>query len=459
MMPSAATQEAEGHIGDFLSRLFDGFEREGIDYAVARDYEALPRSLNGRDLDILITDTDYKRAYGILQGIAASLSAKLFSIVQEADTFAWAFVVHCKPPLWGIHIDFLRLRCNNWRGCYFVDETAAMARKVRVGGISTLRSDDIVFMQFCRDIVGRLSLREKYHRAVQDLYHADPATFERELGGIFGRRYAARLAAMCRNGDFGQVGQLSKRLRRAIIVRNLLRRPMQTAKELALYAAWRCAEYVRPNGIIVAIVGSDLAVRRSLTAEVCQEIYRLTRSQARVYRRTPGLLRRLSDERPDETEGGACVAVPPMSRFLQTLPRMFRIPYDALSYVLGYWLLIRPYLGRKCLTAIVDGHLHDFLVDPAQARGVLAKCTAGVVNILVPKPDVIIALASDPPTVDGWQSGRSLEESGQQRGERRGLAEQADTPVWLDTSGSREHAVHDSVRAILGALERRLGKQ
>jgi hypothetical protein len=450
-MASVDTKAAEGHIGEFLSRLVHTFEREGIDYAVARDYESLPHSLNGRDLDILVKDFDYERAYRALLGIAHGLSAVVLKVVQEADTFAWVLVIHCEPPMWGLHIDFLRPRCNNWRGCYFLDETAAMARKVRAEGISTLRSDDIVFMQFCRDIVGRLCLREKYQGPAQRLYFADPVRFERELGAVFGRRHAARLAAVCRDGEFSDVAPLGKRLRRALIVRNLLRTPVQTAKELAVYLAWRCGEYLRPNGIVVAMVGSDHAMRGQLIAEVCRELYRLTRSQPRVYRRSPGLLRGLSGEGCNRREDGAAAAAPSAQLRGGSLLRLCRTASSALAWVFGYWLLVRPYLGRKCLTAIFDGYFDDALNGCSQSRGGLAMCTARVLNIVVPKPEVIISLAADPQAVHGRPPGR-LQEG-------RDLAEQTEHAVWVNTSGSRERAVQDIVRATVGALERRLGWQ
>jgi hypothetical protein len=328
-MPSAETETAEGSVAEFLSRLFHTFEREGIDYAVARDYESLPRTLDGRDLDLLVQDCDFERAYRALLGIADSLEARVFKVVQEADTFAWVFVIHCEPPLWGLHIDFLRPRCNNWRGCYFLDETAAMARKVLSDGISTLRGDDIVFMQLCRDIVGRLCLREKYQEAAQNLYRADPVTFERDLAAVFGRRPAARLAAVCRDGDFRQAAALGRRLRRAIIVRNLLRRPVQTAQELGLYVAWRVGEYLTPNGIVVAVRGADHAARGLLIDAVCRELYRLTRSQARVYRGRSGLLPGRG-ERPGGGEAEASSPMRPAQSLRERLWGACRMSYSAL---------------------------------------------------------------------------------------------------------------------------------
>jgi hypothetical protein len=223
-----------------------------------------------------------------------------------------------------------------------------------------------------------------------------PSYAAAKFGDIFGRRNAAHLAAICREGDFSQIAPLGKRLRRAIIVRNLLRTPAKTAKELALDIARRCGEYLRPNGMVVAILGSNQAIREPLIEEVGQELYQLTRSQARVYRRRPGLRPRLGGEEPDGKENGSAAAAPYAQRRSRLLPSTFRIPYYALDFVFGYWLLVRPYLGRKCLTAIFDGDFDDALTSSSQSRSVLAKCIARVLSIFVPKPDIIISLAADP---------------------------------------------------------------
>jgi hypothetical protein len=69
--------------------------------------------------------------------------------------------------------------------------------------------------------------------------------------------------------------------------------------------------------------------------------------------------------------------------------------------VFGYWLLVHPYLGRKCLTAIFDGDFDDALTGSSQSRSVLAKCIAWVLSIFVPKPDISISFAADPQVLQG----------------------------------------------------------
>lgn len=103
------------------------------------------------------------------------------------------------------------------------------------------------------------------------------------------------------------------------------------------------------------------------------------------------------------------------------------------------------------MPAIFDGYFDDALTGCSQSQGVLATCTARVLNTVVPTPEVIISLAADPQAVNGRPPGRLKE--------GRNLAEQIEHTVWVNTSGSRERAVQDIVRATVGALERRLGWQ
>jgi len=429
-MAHTEIKTAEDFLAKFLSELFRAFNREGIDYAVARDYDSLPRGLTGRDLDILFRDSDFDRAYRLLLIVARSHAASVFKIDQEADTFAWAFVVHWEQPSWGIHVDFLRSRCNNWRGCYFLDETTALGRKVLINGIYTLRSEDILLMQFCRDIVGNLYLREKYREPVVNLYTSDPSSFQKELAKIFGRRHVAKISRLCIERNFADVAALGKKLRRAIIVKNLLLSPVRAIRDITLYTGWRFREYLRPNGIMVVILGGQSAGNQTLIEAIRREIHRLTRSKIRTYERTPGLLPPLRV--PYRRRESAPVRV----------RNIFHATYEAIDCILGYWLSVRRYLGRKCVAAVFDGYFYD---DSADSRG-LSQPAGRLLGRLVPRPDVVVLLPREQNTEHiGWAP--EIQNS------------------WLKTMGVRAEEVdgkkadpgEEIVRIIFQSLWKRLG--
>lgn len=437
-MPPLETKAAEGHLSAFLSALFHTFEREGVDYAVARDYESLPRTLGGRDLDILVKESEFERAYRALVVIAASLSAKVFKIDQEADTYALVFVTRSDPPLWGVHVDFLRPQCASWRGCCFVDATAAMERKVRRGGISTLSEDDIVFMQLCRDIIGSLHLREKYRKPIRNIYFADPRKFRTKLANKFGQRSANQLVELCREERFDRLAPLGKRLRRGLLLRALLGQPIKTAKDMHRYLAWRCREYLRPNGIMVAVLGPDGSDKGTLIEKAQDQIYKLTRSRPRVYHRRPGLLPGL-DQKPKGT-------------ILSTL----RLAYYTLDYVLGYWLLVRPYLGRKCIAAIFDGYFYDYFIDQRRLWGSPPSWAVKFLNVFIPKPDITIVLSPEPRTGSGREA--ALEKAERQTHDMPRLVRHIYNAVRIRASGPNGRSVQDIVRVILEGLGRHLGE-
>jgi hypothetical protein len=439
-MQHSKLKSPEDYLAEFLSELFRVFKSEGLDYAVARDYESLPRGLNGRDLDILIQESEFARAYGLLLGTARTHAAHVFKIDQEADTYAWAFVVHWDEPSWGIHIDFLRPRCSNWRGCCFIDETAALRRKVLSSGIYALRNEDVIFMQFCRDIVGNLCLREKYRKPVIRLYLENAFKFQNELEKIFGRRLALELVEICRRESFDHLAALGKRLRRGIITRNLGRMPLKTIKEMLRYVACRCREYLRPNGIMVSVLEGDLPA--TLAEQIKGEIYRLTRSHARVY---------------DGRSLRGTVNNPPKAllswELSDSLLRLWVLGRDAAYHTVRYWFWIRPYLGRKCIVAICDGYFYDHFSHPLMKRGFLKE--AGLVfGLFVPRPDLLILSEETNAAVTRSAGFAGAQVRISKRAIDRAAARDCPPGPLQDDGVATQHAV----RAVLCALSERLGR-
>lgn len=439
-MAHAETRAAEDRLAEFLGDLFRAFNAAGIDYAVARDYELLPRGLHGRDLDVLVKEADFERAYEVSLAVARSHGAKLFKIDQEADTYAWLFVVHWDQPSWGIHIDLLRPRCNNWRGCYFLDETAALERKELVNGVFTLRSEDIIFMQFCRGIVGNLYLREKYREPAVRLYLGNPRQFQNDLKRIFGKRHAVALVRTCAEQRFEDVAALGMTLRRAILVRNFLWSPGRAIKDMLQYVLWRLREYLRPNGILVVIMGGKAGGNQALTEGIRREIHRIVRSKIRIYPGRPGLLPSLRAPRSCPTKSNPGHAL-----------HFWRLSYELVDCVLGYWFLVRPYLGRKCVAAVFDGYLCDYLVG---SRRSVPK----FLRRLVPKPDLLVLLSSEQKTDDILTpAGQTLTQT-----MARALAdslstERVENVACGQTAAERVAAANDIVRMIFETLWLRLG--
>lgn len=453
-LQTSETNSAQESISIFLARLFDVFERNSIGYAVARNYESLPDNLDGRDLDILVDAPDIRRAYGIAAEIAESLSAKVLKI--EAENGLWVFIVHCDTPFWGVRIDMLSPRGIEWRGCYFLYHSEIIESKVRHRGIYFLENDDIVFMQFCRDVSSRLCLREKYHAPVRRLYSDDPCKFEARLSKIFGRDCANKIAKVCREGKFENLTSLGRRMRREIIIRSLLKRPASTIKGMFRYLRWRCREYFRPNGIMVAVIGPDGSGKGTLIREVSDYLSKFLHLNIFPCHLRPDLLPSLGDPLGRHARTGEPVANPHAKKPRGMLISVIHLAYYTVDYILGYWLRIRPRLGRKYIAAIFDRYFYDYFVDNFRFRISLPGPVIKFFGLFIPKPDVVILLSAEPEIIRRRKPELPVSEIRRQACQMHKLAEKIDNVVWIDTSESVERSTLQFIRAIVQKLEGRM---
>src|SRR5690606_37449088 len=91
---------------DFLCCLFSDFQERGIDYAVMRNYQALPLSSGGSDVDIYVNAKFKVEAETTIKDAVASLGAMILGEVRT-NTFYEAFVLGCNEGVWwGVCIEF-----------------------------------------------------------------------------------------------------------------------------------------------------------------------------------------------------------------------------------------------------------------------------------------------------------------------------------------------------------------
>ncbi|MBI3669747.1 MAG: hypothetical protein HY237_08215 [Acidobacteria bacterium] len=439
-------------IAGFLQELFQAFEQACLVYAVAGNYDALPAHLGGGDLAILVNSADVERAYQVLTGAAHSCSAKVFRIDQE---FAlWTVVLHL-DPLWVLRVDVAPPDSLRWRGMQFLDLGLALRRRIQEKGVWRLHAEDVVFMQFCRGVMCNFRLREECRLPILNLYRNRPKEFEQQLAEIFGRGCAARLVDVCGQEKFESLATLGRRLRRAVIWRSFLRRPLKTTRDILTYVGWRCREYIRPNGLMVAVLGPDGSGKSTLIQALQRDITRQLHFGAQVHHWRPGLLPSLSSllARP---YNDAPVTNPRGRKPNGWLLSLISVTYYFADFVLGYWALVRPRLGRQCLAVIFDRYFYDYLIDQIYYRISLPQWVIRFYSLLIPRPDLVIFLVADPKTIYDRKPELSLEEIQRQSREIHHLAERLDNAVWVRASGSIECSAQQMFRSILNGLERRL---
>ena len=443
----------ESSIRSFLTELFKTFKADGIDYAVARDYPTLPESLEGRDLDLVVRCGEIERAYDAVRAAAKLFSAFVLRIEQDYSLFL--LVIH-SDYTWALRIDLNLPNSNTWRGCCLINLESALQNKISEKGINKLPDEDIFLMQFCRDILFRLYLRDKYHSPIRKLYLAGSVRFEKKLREIFGKQCAARLVEICSRGTFCNLKQIGKQMRRVVLFRSFIREPVQTLQNMARYVYWRCREYIKPNGLMVAVLGPDGAEAEILVASLRRDISNFLQYQVREYRLRPRFLPSPNSLRARRVEHNVQAmnlnAQIASGKVVSTL----KLFYLTLDYVFGYWLSIRHILGRKYIAAIFDGYFYEYLAAPARFRLCLPKWFTKLFVLFIPKPDVVVLLTVDADVIKKRKPGLTSKEIRRQTDVMEEFTSGIDHFVTYDTSGDLTISERAMRHAILQKLKKHL---
>ena len=78
-----------------------------IDYCVLRNYENLPYSTSGHDIDILVESSQAKKAIDTIISIIKNNKGRLISIIQSFLVTDLAFCIQNNDHWWGIRFDIM----------------------------------------------------------------------------------------------------------------------------------------------------------------------------------------------------------------------------------------------------------------------------------------------------------------------------------------------------------------
>ena len=89
---------------NFLPQFFNTLNKQNIQYCVLRNYQQLPESTGGSDLDILINKRDALNFITLINEIADLYDGKIISIIPS-NICPRICVLGSKERSWGIMID------------------------------------------------------------------------------------------------------------------------------------------------------------------------------------------------------------------------------------------------------------------------------------------------------------------------------------------------------------------
>lgn len=433
----------------FLKRLFTCFNDAGISYAVMRNYETLPYTTSGSDIDIIVAPEDKTRMQlSLCQAIKESGGIQIgcTETVGFLKVFALGRSVSNPGAWWGQCVDVNI-------GLFFkaqplLDMEILPSLTLRHNGISVLPNGLAGVLGVLKEVLNNDLLPLRYRSTAK-------IAAEQEWGSIvvalqpMGREALGLLYRMIFSYvSDDDVTLQCRQLRTALIAHAIRWHPLEFLWQRFLVCWSKIKRYLSPSGAVIAILGVDGAGKSTVVHGIKPVLEAATHNATFVQHLRPGLLPPLSRLKGKGEATSGPVLDPHGSTPSGILGSFLRLTYLTLDYILGYWLCTRPKIAKQPAIVLFDRYAYDMALDPRRFRIGLPGWMAEIFARFVPRPDLIICLHADPEIIAARKQELPLEETRRQVEALRSFAKTQLNAVLISTEGSIEE-VRERVLGVL----------
>ena len=134
---------------------------------------------------------------------------------------------------------------------------------------------------------------------------------------------------------------------------------------------------------------------------------------------------------------------------------LLRLFYYSFDYIFGYVIKVYPVIVKKSSIWIFDRYYYDYMIDPKRARLSLPSWIINSMNLLIPKPDLILCFGANPKVIFDRKPELPLAEIEKQVNKLRIFAKNNNNAVWIDTEKSIEESTNEAFITILEKMSNR----
>jgi thymidylate kinase len=427
-----------GALAQLVQVLFSHWKNAGIEFVVLRNYEELPYHTSN-DIDILVSPRQRRAAESLLRESAHSCGWILYNRVEfsPVSMFFW-------HPFTSEHAQFDLFHWLKWRGFTILPAQAILDNRVDRGLFCVPTPAHEAVLNLLTRFIYHGRVKESYKAAITNVFRAQPTEVQGLLADVAGKRLARELLRLVSLEQWDKLEQHGGQLRRAVIMRQFLRRPHFTAVSLAMEAARLLRRIFRPPGVSVLLFGPD-GVGKSAVIARLQELHALLFRRSALYHFCPMLLRKKNTGIVTEPH-----QLPPRSMLVSWL----KVLYYFADHWLGYLLQLWPAKFQSACI-IFDRHFDDLLIDPRRYRIQRSAWLVRVLRRLLPPRDRVYVLDAPPEVVRQRKTELSVEELARQRAALRQLAASDPHFVVVDATAPIEAVARTIARDVIESLAAR----
>lgn len=432
----------------FLEALFSALNATNARYAVLRNAETLPQSLNGGDVDIITTANGVTEIANLLEQVAEACGGCVMAQMRAPHFVQMELLGRMKGAWWGCCVDVFDGVYVKSALC-LVDSEVLLHRVKTSTGIWTL--DRVVgqYLGYAKELLVNGKRPTRYERDAHAAMTSGRDSIVRD------KRMRAVIADAL-NGNAARSGLfVGKQLLVAAFCS-----PIMFLRSYGGFVFSRFVRYFKPCGKMIVVMGTDGAGKTTVLEAILPIIRAMNHNGTVVHHLKPDLLPPLGRFRGVKSEAGRMCATPHASRPSGLVFSIVRVFYLLMDYILGYWLKVRVRIAKTPIAYwIFDRYAYDLLIDPRRFRVKLPQGLIKAFLFFVPRPDLILCLGGDPERIYARKPETSLDEVRRQVTALQKFADGNRRAVWIDTTGTVEECANATLNVILKNLRKDIAEK
>jgi len=430
----------------FLKHFFKTLNTTNIEYSVLRNYEGLPESLNGSDLDILISKNDTKSFYELLDKVLLDTNGKIItkygkltpricvSGFYNDEYFGIQFDVHEGILPYKIYemfpVDFLINRSNTHN-------------KIKVAN-----DEDASILAFLKELLNNGICKEKYFKEAKKSWNKN-SIYKNELSKIYTEKFIFLIEEIFyKDFDIQKINKLSKLGRKSIV------NSFSKKIKVLLSNIERINRFFKTPGFTIAILGTDGAGKSTIIDNIWEPLNESMHNSMYYEHMRPNLIPNIAQLLGKKKET-IPVTNPHKSKPSGMFGSLIRLFYYSIDYTLGYFLKVYKMNVKKSSIWVFDRYFYDYLIDQRRARIKLPESIIKMISFIIPKPDLIICLGTDAKKIHERKPELTLEEVEKQVSKLKEFSSKTKNTFWIDTGCSIDESSLECFNLIISNMANR----
>lgn len=431
---------------EFISIFFSNLDNMKIDYFVFGEYQSLPDSTNGSDIDIIVTQND---AHKLLKEIA-ELTQKYNVVFASMYRNSKVLMLRVITVDWGLQLDVLI------GGLYYRDKEyypliTLQKHVIRHNKIRVLENNFSNYVGFFKEIIHNGHAKQKYLNAFWLAKENIKEEVRHDIESVYSVK-VWKAIEMCKsqeelNLNGGGIQEL--------ILYSLGK---QAWWQSIGYYAQRMKRLIQPKpGYVIVVEGTDGSGKSAIIDSLTPWLNDCFHNTVVYNHLRPHMLpdiavvlgKRKNDMKVEVVDN------PHAGKESGLIGSLMRWTYYLHDYTWGY--LFKVYLKIKVRSYfyIFDRYYYDYYIDSKRSLTSLPRWILRLGELFVPKPDIILCLGGDPVKIYARKPETSLEEVSRQTDELKRFAARRKNAVWIDTTQPIENSIRDAKTAILKMMSTR----